>query len=155
MRFFQPFWISTRSPAKASSWSNADDGITVLELMVVLVIMGLVGVVATVQVTQQLDRAKVDVAILQLRQIQGDLELFRIDTGRYPTAEEGLTVLLADTGSTDGWRGPYVRSKQQLVDPWGQVISIRSDSGSTAIVSTGADGKRGGSGTSSDIVFPL
>ena len=55
----------------------SDAGLTILELMVVLVILSIIGVVVSCQVVGQMDRAKVDVAALQLRQLQGALMLSR------------------------------------------------------------------------------
>lgn len=53
---------------------------------------------------QDVDRLPPETA--DQNQIAMAVELFRIDTGRYPTSEEGLAVLLRDPG-TSGWRGPY------------------------------------------------
>lgn len=125
---------------------------TVLELMVVLVILSLIGVVVTIQVVQQLDRAKVDVAGLQLKQVENALELFYLDTQRYPTREEGLTALVTSPPETSGWRGPYLKSSDLLNDPWGQPLrySFESDAG-YSVVSLGSDRQEAGEGAAADI----
>jgi general secretion pathway protein G len=127
---------------------------TVLELMIVLVILSLIGVVVAVQVVQQLDRAKVDIAKLQLRQLENSLVLFQLDLRRYPTTEEGLEILVANPASLAGWRGPYVKNNDILVDPWGRPVSYEmSADGRFAIGSLGADKKAGGEGAAADIVL--
>lgn len=131
-----------------------DDGMTILELMIVLVIMSLVGVVATVQVAQFLDRGKTEVAELQLRQIDNALQMFQIDVRRYPTDAEGLAVLLGRPEGADGWRGPYLRSAEQLTDPWGKLVGYDvAESGTYVLTSLGADRKAGGSGNDADIAL--
>lgn len=133
---------------------KGDEGISILEVMIVLVILSLIAVVGTTQVTQMMDRAKVDVAKLQLRQIESSLEIFRIDMQRYPTADEGLQGLIAAPEGTGDWRGPYLKNASLLLDPWGASIrySLPSDD-SFEIVSTGADKKEGGDGVASDLTI--
>jgi general secretion pathway protein G len=129
-----------------------EDGLTILELMIVLVILSLIAVVGTVQVVQQMDRAKVDVARLQLRQVEGALELFQLDTRRYPTTDEGLSALVVQPNGESNWRGPYLKGRDQLSDPWGGSLTYSSTGPrSFSLGSTGADAKRGGDGAAADI----
>lgn len=139
--------------AAAASADPPDAGLTVLELMVVLVIMSLIGVAAGVQVTQQLDRAKVDIAKLQLRQLQSALALFQLDVRRYPTANEGIEALVTMPDSIENWRGPYLKNDDLLLDPWGQAITYGVEDEHFVVGSLGADRRGGGDGTSLDIVF--
>lgn len=127
---------------------------TILELMIVLVILSLIGTVAAVQVVQQLDRAKVDVAKLQLRQLENALTLLQLDVRRYPTADEGLSLLVENAGDVEGWRGPYIKGRDLLQDPWGQGLAydVGSD-GHITIRSLGADRKSGGDGAAADLVW--
>lgn len=130
-----------------------DAGLTILELLIVLVILGLIGAVVGVQVMGQFDRARVDVARLQLRQLQNALTLFELDARRYPDAAEGLAALLAAPGETPGWRGPYLKNADLLADPWGRAVNYApAEGGSYSIASLGADGKSGGDGAAADIV---
>ncbi len=132
----------------------ADAGLTILELMIVLVILSLIGTVVAVQVVGQMDRAKVDVARLQLRQLQNALTLFQLDTRRYPTAAEGLTVLVDPPQDPAGWRGPYLKNKDLLADPWGRIVSYTvDDAGAYVLTSRGGDGKDGGDGAAADITL--
>lgn len=124
-----------------------------LELMVVLVILSLIGVVVTVQVVQQLDRAKVDVARLQLRQIENAMQIFYIDVRRYPTADEGLRALVVAPGGAQGWRGPYLKGADLLQDPWGTAIAYEGDESGYSLRSMGTDRKPDGEGAASDITL--
>jgi general secretion pathway protein G len=131
----------------------ADAGLTILELMIVLVILSIIGVVVSFQVVGQMDRAKVDVARLQLRQVQGALALFVLDTHRYPTGEEGLSALLQPPDSAEGWRGPYVKNEQTLHDPWGQALQYEVLENGYVLTSLGADRKLGGDGVGAELVL--
>lgn len=131
-----------------------DAGLTILELMIVLVILSLIGSVVGVQVIGQMDRAKVDVARLQLRQVQNSLTLFQLDTHRYPTTSEGLIALIEQPKQAEGWRGPYLRSREALADPWGRPLSYSFEEGDAFLVASfGADGKQGGTGAAEDITI--
>lgn len=132
----------------------ADAGLTILELMIVLVILSLIGTVVAVQVVGQMDRAKVDIARLQMRQLQNALTLFELDTHRNPSAVEGLAVLLDPPQDATGWRGPYIKNKELLADPWGHTVSYAvDDAGLYLLASRGADGKDGGDGAAADITL--
>lgn len=129
-----------------------DAGMTILELLIVLVVLSLIGTVVGVQIAGQLDRAKVDVAKLQLRQVQNALTLFELDNRRFPTADEGLDALLTPPSGAVAWRGPYLKNAGLLADPWGRPVSYsRGDTGQYLIASTGADGEAGGEGAAADI----
>ena len=135
MRFDRP-----RHPADLKGDLSSGAGLTVLELMVVLVILSLIGVMVTIQATQQLDRAKVDIVKLQLRQIESALELFQIDVHRYPSTDEGLAALNAAPDNATGWRGPYLKNTDPLKDAWGQPVKYSlSDDGHYTVTSTVSD----------------
>lgn len=132
--------------------TDQDDGLTILELMIVLVILSLIAVVGTVQVVQQMDRAKVDVARLQLRQVESALELFQLDLRRYPTSEEGLSALIVQPSGESGWRGPYLKGRDQLSDPWGTSLTYTGTGPrSFSLGSMGSDSKPGGEGAATDL----
>ncbi len=132
----------------------ADAGLTILELMIVLVILSLIGTVVAVQVVGQMDRAKVDIARLQMRQLQNALTLFQLDTHRYPTAAEGLFVLIDPPQDAAGWRGPYLKNRELLADPWGRSVTYAvDDAGAYLLTSRGGDGKDGGDGVAADIIL--
>jgi general secretion pathway protein G len=133
---------------------DGESGITVLEVMIVLVILSLVAVVGTIQISQLMDRAKADVAKLQLQQVSTSLEVFRLDLRRYPTADEGLGVLLTAPQDEAGWRGPYLKGTDLMVDPWGEPVRYAPiGDAAFSLTSLGSDRKEGGEGAAQDIVI--
>jgi general secretion pathway protein G len=100
-------------------------GFTLIELLVVLAILGLlVGVVAP-RVIDYFSRSKPDIARLQIDQLGSALDLFRLDVGRYPSTQEGLTALVTRPGGNPPWRGPYLKGTSVPVDPWGRPYQYR------------------------------
>ena len=130
-----------------------DEGYTLLELLVVLVILTLIVGIAGPMVLRQFGKAKSDTARIEVNRLVTDLEFFRVDVGRFPTSEEGLNALLVAPESASGWAGPYLPKASQLVDPWGRdYLYTLSESGEVAVVrSLGADGTEGGSGENVDV----
>tara|TARA_R110002049_G_scaffold32139_3_gene107535 strand:+ start:3878 stop:4336 length:459 start_codon:yes stop_codon:yes gene_type:complete len=133
-----------------------DAGFTLTELLVVMVILSLLAAAVTPQVMGRLDRSKVRAAKLQINTLAASLDLFKIDTGRYPSEQEGLKALIEKPASIETWDGPYVRSGASLTDPWQREFIYRSASGTKdfVLVTFGADGKEGGKKYDSDIVWP-
>ncbi|CAL4869730.1 Type II secretion system protein G (plasmid) [Asticcacaulis sp. MM231] len=134
---------------------NDDDGYTLTEMLVVIVIIALIAAVLTPSLLGQLSRARAKTATLQLDTTSASLEMFKDDTGRFPTQEEGLGALVADPG-IEGWLGPYLKSAKSVNDPWGHPITYAiSADGAVSITSLGADGKTGGKGVDADISVAL
>jgi len=131
---------------------NADDGYTLTEMLVVIVIISLIAAVLTPSLLGQLSRARAKTATLQIESTATSLSLFKDDIGRFPTADEGLKALVANPGSAQGWLGPYLKSDKAMNDPWGHplVYTVGGD-GTVTVASLGADGKPGGTGVDADI----
>jgi len=123
-------------------------GFTLMELLVVLVILGLLGALVGPRLFAQLDRSKVRTAETQIHMLKSALDTMRLDIGRYPTAEEGLQLLV--TAPTDPqlrllWHGPYLENQVPL-DPWNKPYLYRPegrDLNAIALYSLGQDGKPG------------
>ena len=98
------------------------EGFTLLELLVVLVILGLVTAFAAPQVIKYMAGAKTDSAGIQIERLSGILDLYRLEVGRYPEELEALVVEPADA---KGWNGPYVKKESALDDPWGRSYIYR------------------------------
>ena len=132
---------------------QSDAGLTLVELLVVLVILGLIATIGGIQVVGYLGRAKADTARLQLEDIRSAIDLFRIDLGRPPTETEGLAILVDQPTDLPGWRGPYLRKRATLTDPWGRAWIYKGSTSAPSfeVVSLGADGKPGGEGDDRDI----
>lgn len=83
------------------------------------------------------------------------LDAYRLDTGRYPTTEQGLATLWekpAAEGDAAKWRGPYMKKKVDK-DPWGNAYVYRAPGtkGEYELSSLGADGKEGGTDEDADV----
>ena len=133
---------------------RSDDGFTLLELLVVLVILGLLAAVATPQVLDYLDRARGQSAGIQINNLGSALDLFRLDVGRYPTEQEGLSSLVQAPPGISNWHGPYVKKEEMLMDPWGNLYRYRrpGERGAYDLYSLGADNAVGGEGEDKDII---
>jgi general secretion pathway protein G len=133
-------------------WSR-EQGLTLLELLIVISILGLLAVLASVQLSGYFARAKHDTAKLQVKELTLALDLYHLDVGRFPSDREGLGALLQAPASADNWRGPYLKTEQAILDPWGREFryASRSEAPGYAIGSYGADGAPGGDGENEDI----
>lgn len=136
--------------------TKAQRGFTLLEMLVVLVIIGLVASLVGPQLLGRVDSSKVTAADAQIRMLKGALDTLRLDIGRFPTNEEGLSLLNsppADERLRRKWQGPYL-SEDAPLDPWGYPYQYKSkNSTSVVLYSYGADGKAGGEGIDADVGF--
>jgi general secretion pathway protein G len=142
--------LSFRERAAARALATVREpgrGMTLIEIMVVLVILGLIASAVAVNVIGSLGEAKVKQARTDLHTLENCLDLYKIDKNRYPTTEEGLQALV-----TAG------KCKAQLKDPWGnQYVYLQPGQAhpdSYDVKSYGADGQPGGEGENADIVNP-
>ncbi|WP_199554803.1 type II secretion system major pseudopilin GspG [Sandaracinobacteroides hominis] len=123
------------------------NGFTLVELLVVLAIIGLLTTVVVLNVLPMQSRAQVQKAEADIAIIEQGLEFWRIDTGRYPTAEEGLAVLVAPTVTG-------AKLKNLPNDPWGKpygYVVPGANNKPYAVISLGADGVEGGEGENADL----
>ena len=130
-----------------------ESGLTLLELLVVLIILGLVAALAVPQVMQYLGSAKSKTARIEIDNLAATLDLYRLDAGRYPTQQEGLRVLLEPPADGRGWNGPYLKKRDMLTDPWGRPYHYRIPGrhGAFDLYSLGADNAEGGDGENKDV----
>lgn len=138
---------------QTSKVKHKQNGFTLMEMLVVLVLIGLIAAVAIPQITRLLGSAKSKAAIIQLETLSNSLRYYQLDTGAYPTTEEGLKILWESNGDIAGWNGPYIRQEKQILDPWGRAFEYRAP-GEVApfdLISLGADGVEGGEGEDADI----
>ena len=128
-------------------------GFTLLELLVVIVIIGLLAAYVGPKYFSQLGKSEVTVAKAQIEAFDKSLDTYRLDVGRYPSAEEGLNALMAAPPSAGAkWNRPYLK-KGVPQDPWGRPYQYRSpgSKGEYEILSLGKDGQPGGTGDNADI----
>ncbi len=130
-------------------------GFTLIELLVVLVILGMLAGLVGPQVMKYLSSSKTKTARLQIEELGAALDLYRLELGRYPSAEEGLGALVqAPPGREAQWNGPYLKKKVVPKDPWGSDYHYRSPGEQSIydLFSLGADNAAGGEGEDSDIL---
>lgn len=130
-------------------------GFTLIELLVVLLILGMIAGLAGPQVMKYLGESKTKTAKLQIEELSNSLDLFKLDAGRYPDAQEGLQALVQAPTSlgADRWRGPYLKKKAVPKDPWGNEYRYVAPGkhGAFDIISLGSDGKEGGEEEAKDV----
>lgn len=109
---------------RVSVTSARNDGFTLLELLVVLVIIGLLVGYVGPRYFAQIDKSKVKVARLQIKEFGQGLDQYRIDVGRYPSTAQGLAALDVRPAGVRAWQGPYLRHPVPK-DPWGHPYRYR------------------------------
>ena len=129
-------------------------GFTLIEIMVVVIIIGVLAATIIPQFIGVKEDAKVSAAKAHVAELEAAIERFFVHMDRYPTAEEGLKILVeAPAGEDKKWRGPYI--KQLRNDPWGNEYQYRvpgvHHTTSFDVWSRGADGADGGDGPNADI----
>ena len=127
-------------------------GFTLLELLVVVVIIGLLAGFVAPRYFGQVGKSEVGMAKAQIDALEKALDQYRLDTGRYPSAELGLNALVAKPANEPKWNGPYLRKTVPL-DPWGRayIYKIPGEKGEFDLISYGKDGQPGGSGENADL----
>ncbi|MEI9930342.1 MAG: type II secretion system major pseudopilin GspG [Rhizomicrobium sp.] len=133
--------------------NRAEDGFTLLELLVVLAIMGMLAAIIAPQVIKYLGTSRTQTAKVQVQNIMQGLELFRVDVGRYPNQQEGLVALVNPTPTAPNWNGPYLKKESALQDPWGNpyLYQIPGQHGEADVYSLGSDKAPGGTGEAQDV----
>lgn len=128
----------------------ADAGVTLVEMMVVIVIIGLVTAIVVINVLPSQDTARIEKARADIRVIEQALELYRLDFSRYPTTEQGLDALL-EPPQEGAAREAYIRRLPD--DPWGRpyLYVAPGTHGPFDIYTLGADAQEGGEGVDGDI----
>ena len=128
-------------------------GMTLIEILVVLVLIGIVLGIVGGNFIGRGEKAKADAAKIEIGQIGQALDLYKLETGRYPSSSDGLQALVTAPGGASNWNGPYWKKSQIPKDPWGNDYRYTSpgQKGAYDILSLGADGKEGGEGANKDI----
>jgi len=128
------------------------DGFTLIELMIVVVILGLLATIVMPRILDRPEQARRMKAKVDIRYIETTLALFKTDTGRFPTTSEGLEVLVTDPG-IKGYNKDGYLDKVPL-DPWGNryiYLSPGVHSKDYDLESYGKDGEDGGTDNDADI----
>ena len=130
-----------------------NSGFSLLEIMVVMSIIGLLMALVGPNLIRQRGHAEVQSAAIQINQLGTALDSFRLDCGRYPNTQEGLSALRGKPGGLDRWDGPYI-NKDIPLDPWSRPYYYRAPGEGGRpydLFSYGADGAPGGDADNRDI----
>lgn len=128
-------------------------GFTLLELLVVMVIIGLLAGYVGPKYFAQIGKSESKTAKAQVEALGKALDQYRLDTGRYPSSEQGLISLNIAPADESRWHGPYLQ-KALPIDPWGKPYQYRSpgEHGEYDLWSFGKDGQAGGQEDAADVV---
>lgn len=130
----------------------AQRGFTLLELLVVMAIIGLLAGYVGPRYFAQIGKSEVKAARAQIDALEKALDQYRLDTGHYPSQDQGLAAIIKKPANEPRWEGPYLK-KELPMDPWGRpfVYKIPGERGDFDLVSLGKDGVPGGTGEAADL----
>ena len=128
-------------------------GFTLLELLVVMVIIGLLVGYVGPRYFAQIGKSETKTARAQIDALEKALDQYRLDTGHYPSSDQGLAALNAKPADESRWSGPYLK-KNVPPDPWGKPYLYRQpgEHGEFDLYSYGKDGQAGGQDDAADVV---
>jgi general secretion pathway protein G len=129
-------------------------GVTLIEMLVVVTIIALFAALVAPRMLRRSDAARVTAARAQINSFMTALGAYKLDTGTFPTTEEGLQALRIKPAEANQWQGPYL-PQDIPVDPWGRpyLYKYPGEHGDEPdLISLGADGQPGGEGINGDIV---
>jgi general secretion pathway protein G len=129
-------------------------GITLIEMLVVVTIIALFAALVGPKLFGNVDKAKRTAAIQQINTFETALGNYKLDTGVFPTTDQGLQALRVKPENAPNWAGPYL-TKDIPMDPWGRpyLYKYPGEHGDEPdIISLGADGQAGGDGNNADVV---
>lgn len=134
--------------------NRREAGVTLIELLVVVTIIALFAALVGPRLLSHADTAKVTAARVQINNFMTALGVYKLDTGIYPTTEQGLEALRTKPGNVNNWKGPYL--PQEIPDDqWGNKFQYKypgEHGDEPEIISFGADGQPGGEGVNADVV---
>ena len=134
-----------------------EKGLTLIELMVVIIILGVLATFIVPRFMDQPEKARVAKARVEIESLASAVKMFKLDNGFYPSTEQGLRALVEKPSvgriPTHCREGGYLEKKEVPKDPWGNdyVYLCPSPNGDFEIISYGADGREGGEGFDADI----
>ena len=134
--------------------NSGQAGVTLIEMMVVVTIIALFAALVLPRMLGQADRARKTAARAQINAYMTAVGSYKLDTGIFPTTEQGLQALRVKPEAVTTWQGPYLQRDVEN-DPWGHpyIYHYPGDHGDEPdIISYGADGQPGGDGINADIL---
>ena len=140
--------------AKTCPTRKGERGVTLIEMLVVVVIIGLFVGLVSVNMFKKADDAKRVAAKTQIANFMQTLGLYKLDVGTYPSTDQGLKALLVKPDNSANWNGPYL-TKDIPLDPWQNPYQYKypgEHGDEPDVISFGADSAPGGEGNNADIV---
>lgn len=129
-------------------------GITLIEMLVVVTIIALFAALVAPRMINKGAAARRVATRAQIQSFMTALGSYKLETGVYPTTEQGLQALRLKPDGVNQWAGPYLPQDIPL-DPWGHPYLYKypgAHGDEPDVVSLGADGQDGGEGDNADIV---
>lgn len=138
---------------KSKYTNSKNQGFTLLELLVVMVIIGLLAGYVGPKYFEQIGKSETKTARAQIDSLGKALDQYRIDVGQYPNTEQGLSALNKNPANDGKWAGPYLK-KNVPMDPWNKPYLYKSpgEHGEFDLYTLGKDGQLGGVKESEDVV---
>ena len=131
-------------------------GFTMVELMAMLIIIGLLATLVVTKVASQIDKARITTTKANLKSLHAAVNQFKMDTGRFPTEEEGLMALIEEPSDVAGYQpGGYIETTEITSDAWGEefIYELYPESGKPFVIkSYGADKEEGGEDYDADLL---
>jgi len=131
-------------------------GFTMIELMAVLIILGLLFTLVATRVADQIDKARKTTTKANLKALHTAVNQFKMDTGRFPSEEEGLMALIEQPSDITTYPpGGYLETTEVTKDGWGNdfIYELFPESGKPFVIkSLGADGEEGGEDYDADLL---
>lgn len=153
LKQFHDTVASAPNKGKRRAVPASEAGLTLLEMIVVLVIIAIVAGLVTMNVIGRPDQARVTTTKTNLASLSSALKMYRLDNGQYPTTEQGLKALAEKPATPPvpaAWPdGGYV--SENPVDAWGNPYVYSATGAAFQLRSLGKDGKPGGEGLDADL----
>jgi len=149
------FGVTKKEEGSTPLRRSAENGFTLVELMVVIVIIGLLATIVVINVLPLGDKGRITKAKADISSIEGALDLYKLQNGAYPTTSQGLEALVTAPAGVDASKyqaGGYLKGKLPL-DPWQHPYLYASPGqhGEADVWTLGADNREGGEGANADI----
>ena len=109
----QGFFLGPIMKKNFSVFRGSEDGFTLLELLIVMLIIGLLAAFVAPRMIGKVGKSKQTIAKAQIESLCTAIETYKLDTDKYPSQEEGLTALVTTPGDADNWGGPYLAKRKE------------------------------------------
>ncbi|MGE4286151.1 MAG: type II secretion system major pseudopilin GspG [Phycisphaerae bacterium] len=131
---------------------NNRKAFTLIELLLVVVILGILATLVVPKFSGRTEQARISTAKTDVSNLELAIDSYEIDTGKYPTTNQGLSALVKEPSNVNDWKGPYLK-RDVPKDPWGNAYSYKQPGEHNEygydLYSYGPDGR---SGTDDDII---